>query len=628
MAGVRDRMARNTTSATRFKAVADAYVANPNMSGMNPWLLAFMAQAGGSPTTSNYCSVAVARTDAFVREEEIRIAGNTNPEIARNSYLYISEILGSAMMVYDWCRSHMTPAQRERWKNWGNQAVFNVWNPTQARWGNRAAPWSGWSINNPGNNYFYSFIDATMMLGLATHGENDMAPQWLEKFRIEKVENQMLPHFTNQLVGGGSREGTGYGTALMNLWRTYDWWQRSTEEPLANRTPHTLASMAWMLHAIVPTGDRILPTGDHSRDSEALFFDYHRTYLLELMALNPEDRLSGVAKTMLGQVSVREMGYHPQKVFDLLYDVTPIAARPLNSLSTAYWASGTGGFSMRNDWTTASAYANFICGPIDESHAHNDQGSFVLFKGSWLAYDANIDGHSGILQEQRYHNSVRFQQGTNHLEPRRSGRCNMGALANTTNWAYAMAQITPMYAASAGVVKSEREFVFIKPSTFVVYDRAQTQNAGIQRIFTMNFPSSPTINGDTVTLVRGSNRFDMKRILPAAADTSVTLWRNANSADFFADDTAARLDVVGSGSDSRSEFLHVIGLDGSVAGAVASNSGGQSGVDISLADGRRAIVRFSQNGTGGTVEIRSSNGMVIETTTLPTSIQAPPLFVN
>ena len=33
----------------------------------------------------------------------------------------------------------------------------------------------------------------------------------------------------------------------------------------------------------------------------------------------------------------------------------------------------------------------------EERHAHHDQGSFVLFKGNWLAYDSNIASASAAV---------------------------------------------------------------------------------------------------------------------------------------------------------------------------------------------------------------------------------------
>jgi hypothetical protein len=619
--------------ANRFKQVVDLKVGGTDLYSMEPWHAALMGQITGTPS---YCTWAVDRTNAFVTSEEDKIAAISaapaggalppSPDAAYDSYLEVGPLIGNMALVYDWCRASMTDAQRTRWKNYGNQAVWNVWNHTQATWGNKTIPWTGWSVNNPVNNYYYSFLEATMLLGLATHGENTMADQWLTQFRTTKLENQLFPTFNQDLAGGGSREGTGYGVAMKNLWRLYDWWERSTGQRVADRTPQTLASIPWMMHAIVPTLDRLAPTGDHARDSSAALFDYHRDYLQVLATLFPGERLSGVAKTLLAQSSVPQMTQHFMKYSDYLYDLTPITARPLSDLSTAYWASGTGQFPMRSDWSTTAAYANFICGPYTESHAHRDQGSFTLFKGTWLAYDANIDGHSGIEQAEAMHNLVRFENsGTPVIQ--NSSPCNMSALANTTSYTYAVAKVTPVYRTPSPVVKSEREFFFVKPSTFIVYDRVQTTGSGMRPIWTLNLPATPTIGANTISLLRGGNRLDVTRLAPAGATTQPTQWSNVSSE--FSGTTATRVDVRPTAVSDSSEFLHVLAADGSISQAVRSDATAQTGAMVTLADGRVVTVRFNTAAPGGTFEIRSgSGGAVLEGGALPATVQAPPLFMN
>ncbi len=617
-----------TPAATRYRNMVNTQVGGANLYGFEPWYAAWLSQI---TATVSYCSYAVTRTEAFVASEEASIARNQRASVAGDSYLEVGPQIGNLALVYDWCRPNMTDAQRTRWRNYANQAVWNVWNPSQARWGATSYTWTGWSVDNPVNNYYYSFLEATMLLGLVTYGENDWASEWIDRFRNVKIRDQLVPTFNRDLTGGGSREGTGYGTAMKNLWRLYDWWERSTGERIATLTPHTLASMAWTMHAIVPTLDRLAPTGDHARDSGAALFDYHRDYLQVLMRLFPAERLSSVAKSLLAQSSVPSMTQYFMYYADYLYDASAITARPLTDLSTAYWASGTGQFAMRNSWTTSSAYANLICGPYSESHAHRDQGSFVLFKGNWLAYDANIDGRSGIEQDEKFHNLVRFEASDGTVIAQRYGQsCNMQALANTPGWSYGMAQATPVYPAGSAVVKSEREFLFIKPATFVVFDRAQTSTSGTRRIWSLNLPSTPTISADAISLAVGSNRLNIQRLAPNGASVQSTLW-SAVSDQYRATPPvmATRVDVTDSASGNSSLFLHVMGLDGAVTSSVRADAAGQTGATITLADGRVATVRFNNTTAGGTLEIRASaGGAVLESGALPTTVQAPPLFVN
>ena len=608
-------------SALRFRSLVDAEVAGARAYGFEPWYAALMGRVTG---TASYCTFAVARTEAFVASEEALLNANQRATVAGDSYLEVGPVIGNLALVYDWCRGAMSTAQRTRWMSYANQAVWNVWNPAQARWGNTVYPWSGWSIDNPVNNYYYSFLEATMLLGLATHGENAQAAGWIERSRTTKLENQLFPTFTRDLAGGGSREGTGYGTAMKNLWRLYDWWERSTGERIASRTPHTLASMAHLMHSITPTLDRLAPTGDHARDSTAALFDYHRDYLQLLMRLYPGERLAGTAKTLLAQSSVPAMTSSFMVYSDFINDTADIAAQPLADLATAYHGSGTGQFMMRSAWTRDAAYANFICGPYSESHAHRDQGSFVIFRGDWLAYDSNIASASGIAQDETLHNLVRIEQNGNPVtQVEGAPPCQMLALVDNVHYAYGLARVTPIYNGKAAVGKVEREFLFIKPATFVVFDRAQSVGAGTRRVWTLNLPAAPVVNGDSLSLVRGANRLDITRLSPAGLTTQVTSWPTLN-ADIR---SGVRVDVADVAAGT-SLFLHVLGTNRAVAQAVRSDAAGQTGAQITLADGRSALVRFSTAGTGGSLELRAAGGAVITTGALPSGVAALPLFAN
>ncbi len=78
-----------------------------------------------------------------------------------------------------------------------------------------------------------------MMLGLASFGENPQAQTWIDQFRTVKMENQLFPTFNRDLVGGGSREGTGYGTAMKNLLRALRLvgaFHHASASPTARRT--------------------------------------------------------------------------------------------------------------------------------------------------------------------------------------------------------------------------------------------------------------------------------------------------------------------------------------------------------------------------------------------------------
>jgi hypothetical protein len=620
---LRTGLKRGDASAVRFQAMVDAQMQGAEIYGFQPWFAALLGQLTGNET---YCQYAVQQTERFVLSEEVLISAGERATVANDSYLEVGPLIGNLSLVYDWCRPQMKTEQRARWSGYANQAVWNVWNYRLARWGSQSYPWTGWSIDNPSNNYYYSFLRATMMLGLATHGENIEAEAWLSKFRSEKVDGELVPIFKRDLAGGGSREGTGYGTAMKGLFDLYFWWKTSTGENIADLTPHALDSLDKFPHDIAPTLDRLAPTGDHARDSSAALFDYHREYMMILAQLYPSDAMSGIIKTLLGQSSVPKMVNGFELWLDFVYDLEGIKSQPLTRLPSARWSSGTGQFSMRSAWLPDATYANFICGPYTESHAHRDQGSFVFFKGDWLAYDANIDSHSGLLQDESAHNLVRFEMNGQPVQQVPGKSCIMSAVSDRSEYSYARAVVTPMYEGkqSSGVVKVERDFVFLKPATLVIVDRVQTSGLGVRRIWSLNLPALPSTSGDRLGMTTSAgHRLNVTRLAPVGLPWRVTEWP-AFSRDLQG---GYRADAVDADGDN-SLFLHVLGADGAFIEAVRSDSAEQTGVAVTLADGRVVTLRFHDDGRGGSIEIRDAAGNTNLTNALPLTIHPPPRFAN
>lgn len=615
--GLKAALASGSAPAARFRAVVDGEMAAPGTYyAFEARHAALMYQLTGTPA---YGTFAIALTEAFVASEEALINANQRATIAGDSYLEVGSRLGNVAQVYDWCFDLLTPAQRTRWITYMNRVLFNVWNPDQAVWGAGAFPWSGWSINNPANNYYYSFLEATMLTGLATFPENPQAQQWRDHFATTKIASQLMPMFNADLVGGGSREGTGYGTAMKNLFRLYFLWEKSTGHAIADLTPHTRLTAYWMAHATVPTLDKLAPIGDHARDSTAALFDYHRELWLSLIAQYPEDAGVRATKQLLADSSVPRMEHSFQFWADFLYDRPAVTPLPLTTLNTAYYGPGTGNLFTRSSWAPTATYAHFIAGPYSESHAHRDQGSFLLYRGDWLLDDQNLRSHSGIELDEEMHNLVRFVSAGQTVTMAEGGpETEMLALADHAQFTYALANTLPTYNGKAQVVKSEREFLFLKPGTLVIFDRTAANGAGVARVFGLNMALAPTITGDHLALVRGGHRADVHRVAPVGVPWTTTAYGAGFSGGMRADASHS----VG----TESLFLHIISTDGDVASVTANHVAGATGAALTFADGRTAIVRFSNSGRGGTLDFRAASGAVLFDGALPTTVTVPALF--
>jgi hypothetical protein len=581
-------LSAGTPAATRFKSIVDQWMGGADLWGFSAWNAALIGQLTNNAT---YCTKAVATIETQVSTAEGKIAAGQAPAVAADSYLDVGDMIGDLALVYDWCFNQVTAAQRTRWLAYADQAVWNVWHASTAKWGNTTIPWTSWSTDNPMNNYYYSFLRATMLLGLAAKGEDSQADAWITEFHDTKLMNQLMPRFNADLVGGGSREGTGYGVAMRRLFELYDLWQSTTGENIGTATPHTRQSMLSALHQLVPTLDRFAPTGDQSRDSTASFFDYQRHYLQELIQMFPGDRLAPRAKTLLQASSLPTMSSGFMAVDDFLYDNAAVAAQPVD-LNTTYYASGIGELYARSGWDKHATWINLIAGPYTEDHAHQDQGSLMIYKDGWLAYDSVIDSHSGLTQDTTAHSLVRITSGGAPVRQVVGTKPQLSSLHQGPRYTYASADLTSAYNGNSAVQKVQREVVYLQPDVVVVFDRVQSA-AGTTQTWQLASPVAASISGTLATIASSGHALKVQQI--AGGSMSVTPFTSVSS-DYSG---GFRLDETMSGGDNR--YLHVLSIDGAASSVTPVGGGATPGVTIAMSNGHTATVTFVRDNPGATL---------------------------
>jgi hypothetical protein len=579
-------LAANTPAATRFRAVVDRWVSGSNIYGFQIWNAALMGALTGD---SKYCAKAVSAIDAQVADEEAKIAAGAQPTVAGNSYLHVGDLLGDVVLTYDWCFANVTASQKTRWLAYANQTVWNVWHPAQATWGGTARAWTGWATNDPSDNYFYSFLRATMLLGLAEKGEDPQGDTWITQFRETKFMGQLVPTFKAELAGGGSREGTAYGVTQRGLFHLYDLWYATTGEKLQAKTPHARQSIRAFMHQVVPTLDRIAPTGDQPRDMTAEFFDYQRNYLQELIALYPHDPIAPRAQALLDGSNLPVMARPELLVYDFLYDNSAIVAKPLAGLGTSYYASGIGQIYSRSGWDKQATWINLTAGAYTQSHAHQDQGALLIYKEGWLSSDAVIQSSNGIIQETGSHSLVRIDNLGTPVRQMVGTESKVLGLHEGDGWLYASTDVTPAYKNNAAVGKVQREVVFLKPNVVVVYDRVAT-GAGTTQTWELATPTLPSVSGTTAT-ISGTHSMTVQRIAPENATTSV---KDLSTVTGYRG--GYRLESTAPGGDVR--FLHVLSIDGA---ALSTSSANDSTVTVNMANGKTATVAFNRTAPGATL---------------------------
>ena len=517
----------------RFKSFVDAAV------GGNPGYAfaaadaAYMYKLTGQ---AQYATLAVQMVEAQVAAAEAAIAGGNRPEISNDQYLEVGPMIEDLALTYDWCAAYVTPTQKTRWGNYAQQAVWNVWNHASASWGGNPFPWAGWGVNDPANNYHYSFLRATMYWGLASNNAT-----WINLLQNDKWPEQLA--YTATLAGGGSEEGTGYGLSHGTLFEIYHVWKDSTGQDVANSNAHVKDSIEWWIHATVPTLDRVAAIGDQSRVSEPVIYDYHRKLMLHARASSNDAAARDDASWWLHAIPNQDM----ESGFNYRHNLQSAGAGGTPPASLVYHGSGTGQLFARTGWDTGAMWLNFSAGPYEQSHAHQDQGSFTLFENDWLAVTENIWTHSGIQQGTDTHNVLRFEHNGSIVPQRTGTESTMTVTPGNGGAVHAVANLTPAYDGDSAVGSWQRTIDF--GARKLTVSDAFTLGANTQAIFQVNTPAQPMINGLTAT----AGALKIRVIAPANATLSALDWTTRSDGDETYN-SGWRLDVSGSSSGYVVEF--------------------------------------------------------------------------
>ena len=505
----------STSSATysRFKSWVDAAVnGNPGYD-FHPADAAIMFLI---TRDTRYCNTGVALVEEQVADAEASIASGSAPDVAHDSYLDVGPMIADLSYVYQACSAQMSASQRQRWSAYAEQAVWNIWNYQSARWGTRSMPWSGWSVDNPGNNYHFSFIEATMTWALASGSRT-----W-----FNLLANQKMPAiraYYAKMPGGGSLEGTGYGVAQRRLFDLHRLWSTSTGTDFSQANTHAALSIPYWVHATVPTRDMFAPIGDQARSSSPDIFDYHRHLVLSARELTYDPALRDMASWWLRNISVSSMSQGSNRRYDALL---PVGSANTPPADLHYVAKGTGHVFGRTGWDTNAMWMAFVAGPYNESHAHQDQGSFTLFsRGSWLAVTANIWSDSGINQDTPVHNVVRFERNGSIVSQRTSSTSTATVTPGSNGALTINANLTPAYGGNAAVGSWKRRLAFAGRKLNV--QDTLVLGSGTSAYFQVNVPVQPTIV-DARTIDAGGVRI---RVLKPSNPT-VTLHNWTSSGEF------------------------------------------------------------------------------------------------
>lgn len=209
-----------------------------------------------------------------------------------------------------------------------------------------------------------------------------------------------------------------------------------------------------------------------------------------------------------------------------------------------FFNSNFGLLFMRSGQGADDTYASFRFGSSSTTHQHYDELSFIIYKHNFLALDAgsrtSTAHHHNFAAQSVAHNTILIHEAKeampyfwrpwgfekddqtyyNHGGQAYKDKAKQIALHSTDDFVYAAGDATASYSE----VKSNevvRQFVYVKPDIFVVYDRVESAKPDQGKEFLLHLQNKPQQLDPQTWKADHGGRLFIRTLLPEQSNTNV-----------------------------------------------------------------------------------------------------------
>jgi hypothetical protein len=453
-----------------------------------------------------------------------------------NAHQDTHEALTQVALVYDYFHDVLSSADRKAMIDWlnGHLGKFT-------------------SDENAFHNSTLSKIECFLQVAYATAGDNPRAMEFRDYALKKLYEGMVLPALLEFGAGGGYTECGWYSRhSLWNLVKGIEMARRfDGYDGFAKAPRFFYQRLAYEMLQPYPG------FGEYGAEHYAVEGDGANTY-------GGHTEYPRHTRTVLAQywrgselaqyvAAKKRKGSNPQaRLIDFLYEEDADPPADIRTFPLAHAATGIGKVYARSDWTDAATWLRFECGDFWNAHQHLDVGNFEIFSYEPLAtesgeYTDYVDSHSvNWLIRSIAHNTILVYQPDETWRRMRDGgrnkyandggqawkwewsvptvdewkrkrdtfeRGNLVAYENQPEYLFVAGDCTAAYAPtklSAWV----RQIVFIRPATFVIFDRVASVRPEFEKAWVMHTHNEPEIKGASVAVAAGKGRMAVETLLP------------------------------------------------------------------------------------------------------------------
>ena len=339
-----------------------------------------------------------------------------------------------------------------------------------------------------------------------------------------------------------------FGFAFRWVVRYFDAHLKATGENLYDAMKPKLAGMKYFaMHSILPDRQNVFDFADigdgslnrnGTSEREREYAEYDIIYRLAAVYRDRQAQTVGDFLRTETKLGTRE----PMWAF--INRDASLEAAPLSDIPLQYYFKDNDTIFWRSDWTkNATAFA-FRCAPPEghhaaelaskipdwrqnDGHAHPDANSFIIWaNGKYLTGDTGYlgikqtDDHNTILVNGKGQENDGVYEMFKGVPNDRLDKIRIADHWGNAGYFYARGEAASGYYPDLGLKKFERNFLYVAPDYFVVWDELETEKPA-KFTFLLNADRKIKLNGNSADLINENAALRVTRLEPADAKSDV-----------------------------------------------------------------------------------------------------------
>lgn len=581
-------------------------------------------------------------------------------QAVRTGHVTFGHDLAKCAIVYDLCHDLWTPAERERFRHYVHATIAANPNEEPSVFHNGWYGYKHWGYGMAAYALMHDDPEAaTILKNLERDYLNLAAPAlrlagngggWAEGYYIHFwLFEWMFFCETARIV-----EGLDYYAAAPEFYE-----QRATAamfEFYPPVMPPSPVPSAYATATVKPIGvsRRPIPMGDGAGRYNTYERDKTLTVLRMLVNRHANDPAYQAVHAF--NLQTPDVALACNLYMSFLWNDTTVRPGDLDSFKLSHVSPGAGHVYARSSWKDDATHFFFRCGDRFTAHQHLDNGHFLLFKNEELLgdgghYDSWVDSHViNYYIRTIAHNTILIEDpsekwegirgtpsaendGGQTFDGTRSGLHQNGGVCLVSEWEehrdvleigrltayqdrgsylYTAGDFTKSYSAKKARCVT-RQIVFLRPGTFVIFDRVEATDASFRKKFLLQPMTVPEKRGQHWVVTNGRGRLFIQTLSPANPTAELyhgEALHTYGGKQFTpvvencpAPDCRMEISAGPASTPAKFEyFLHVLTATDSSVAAVAPASAAREGDEVIVTVGD-VVLRFTLDQMKGSIRI-------------------------